>query len=171
VTLRNVAELVDIYEPNLQHGAPTAGRVVPGIRDTRQPDERERRLTRTEVSDRVPVPSTATIGNVGPPRRAKRLWSQPRGLETIEAEVVAMMYDPYDGWALWWMVPMLVMMVVVVLAVVWAIVRASQPVSSTPRPPPTPDEVLAQRLAAGEIDAAEYQDRLDALHGRARQPG
>ena len=36
---------------------------------------------------------------------------------------------------------------------------------------PTPHGILAQRLAAGEIDAAEYQERLDALHGRARQPG
>lgn len=84
-----------------------------------------------------------------------------------------MMHDWYDGWAWWWMIPMMVIMVAVVVGGVWAIVRASLPPSSTGRPQAarTPDEILAQRLAAGEIDAAQYHERLDALHGRARQSG
>jgi putative membrane protein len=31
----------------------------------------------------------------------------------------------------------------------------------------TPEEVLAERFAAGEIDEQEYRRRLDVLHGRA----
>ena len=30
---------------------------------------------------------------------------------------------------------------------------------------PTPDELLAERFARGEIDEPEYHQRLDALHG------
>ena len=35
---------------------------------------------------------------------------------------------------------------------------------------PTPEDLLAHRLATGEIDGAEYQQRLDALHGAAAPP-
>jgi putative membrane protein len=30
---------------------------------------------------------------------------------------------------------------------------------------PTPDELLAERFARGDIDEPEYHQRLDALHG------
>ena len=39
------------------------------------------------------------------------------------------------------------------------------------RPPqarPTPDELLAERFARGEIDEQDYQGRLDTLHGTPR---
>ncbi len=71
-----------------------------------------------------------------------------------------MMYD-WNGWAWWWMVPMMLLMLAAVVAVVWAIVQIAQP-SSPSRA--TPEEVLARRLASGEIDTDEYRQRLDALH-------
>ena len=84
-----------------------------------------------------------------------------------------MMHDWYDGWAWWWMIPMMVIMVAVLVGGVWVVVRAGLPPGSTARPQvaPTPDEILAQRLAAGEIDAAQYHEPLEALDGRARQSG
>ena len=75
--------------------------------------------------------------------------------------------DGYDAW--WWMIPMMVFMLAVVGTVVWALVHTTRPETGTSPKTPSPEEVLAQRLAAGEIDAAEYHERLDALHGRARQ--
>ncbi|MEK6439193.1 SHOCT domain-containing protein [Pseudonocardia sp. T1-2H] len=33
---------------------------------------------------------------------------------------------------------------------------------------PTPEQVLAERFARGEIDEQEYHQRLDALRGRSR---
>jgi putative membrane protein len=77
--------------------------------------------------------------------------------------------DGYNAW--WWMIPMMVFMLAVVGTVVWALVHTTRPEPGTSPKTPSPEEVLAQRLAAGEIDAAEYHERLDALHGRARQSG
>ncbi|TMS00377.1 hypothetical protein EJK15_02860 [Nonomuraea basaltis] len=59
--------------------------------------------------------------------------------------------------------------------VITAIVLAARHVSRTARtgpafPPPTAEELLAQRYARGEIDAEEYHSRLDILHGRHDHP-
>jgi putative membrane protein len=35
-----------------------------------------------------------------------------------------------------------------------------------PAAPPTPEQLLAERFARGEIDEQEYHQRLTALHGR-----
>lgn len=85
---------------------------------------------------------------------------------------MTMMYDGND-WAWWWMIPMMLVMIVavagVVWAVVWAIVRTTAPSGETKKEhEPTPDEILARRLASGEIDADEYHARLDALHHAGR---
>jgi len=37
-------------------------------------------------------------------------------------------------------------------------------------PPPTAEELLAQRYARGEIDTDEYHSRLDTLRGRHDHP-
>ena len=78
--------------------------------------------------------------------------------------------DDFNGW--WWMmIPMMVVMLAVVGAVVWAFVHASRPGQPASQGPPSPEEVLARRLAVGEIDPAEYRERLDALRDRAQQSG
>ena len=76
-----------------------------------------------------------------------------------------MMYDGDGGGAWWWMIPMILVTIIAVAAVVWAIVRTSVP-SGPERSErhATPDEILARRLASGEIDTNEYRARLDALH-------
>jgi putative membrane protein len=54
--------------------------------------------------------------------------------------------------------------------IVWLFVRASRstataPRSRAPEPRASAEEVLADRLARGEIDPDEYRQRLNALRG------
>ena len=77
--------------------------------------------------------------------------------------------DGYDNW--WWMIPMTVGMLAVVVAVIWALLQASRTHQPASSPPVSPEEVLAQRLAAGEIDTADYRERLDVLRQRVTQSG
>ncbi len=85
--------------------------------------------------------------------------------------------DWNDHWAggWWWMS---IMMVVFWVGVVWVIVTVVRhgnhaahthaPVQGPVSPKPTPQEVLADRLARGEIEPDDYRQRLDAL---VHQPG
>ena len=82
------------------------------------------------------------------------------------------MHDWNDGYAAWWwMIPMMVVMLAVVGAVVYALVHATRTGKSASPKAPSPEEVLAHRLAAGEIDAAEYKERMDAMRERVAQSG
>lgn len=71
------------------------------------------------------------------------------------------------GWAGWLMMTVgmggfwLLVVVVVVMAL-----RSGRPGPAEP----DPQEVLRQRLARGEIDVAEYEQRREALHPRPRTP-
>jgi putative membrane protein len=57
-------------------------------------------------------------------------------------------------------------MVALVGAVIWALVMVTRPSSTTPdAKPPTAEDILNERFARGEIDAPEYRERLDELHG------
>lgn len=59
-----------------------------------------------------------------------------------------------------------------VIAGIVALTRASRRGNPAPMdqliPPPSPEEVLAQRFARGEIDEHEYQQRRDVLRGQPR---
>ena len=86
-----------------------------------------------------------------------------------------------DGWGSgtgWWMA---IMMIVVVAAVAWIIVTVlrhgthQHPLAVAPSPVtgasrPTPQEILAERLARGEIEPEEYAKRLAALLGTSPPP-
>ena len=66
------------------------------------------------------------------------------------------------GWGAWLL--MTVGMVAFWGLVIWALVTQAR---STGAPPPrerTPERILAERLATGEIDEDDYRRRLDALH-------
>lgn len=96
------------------------------------------------------------------------------------------MYDGrwHDGWGgggYWWVLLMVITMAIFwvgLLALAFAVFRREghagvggplgRPVPPPPPPPrPAPEEILAERLARGEIDTDEYRRRLDALrHGR-----
>lgn len=79
------------------------------------------------------------------------------------------MYYGHDGaGAWWWMLPMMFVFLVVVGVVVWALLNAGRahPVSGVQSP--SPEDVLAHRFARGEIDTAEYHERLEALRKHPR---
>jgi putative membrane protein len=79
----------------------------------------------------------------------------------------------------WWWIPMMIMWIVIVGGLAWLGVvmlrrlgNGPYPVSpagSPPVTPPvhrqTPQEILAERLARGEIEPDDYRRRLDALNG------
>lgn len=83
-----------------------------------------------------------------------------------------------DGGA-WWWIPMTIMMIVFWGTLIWlavALIRRpnhnlhatapglmAQPPATSPRMP-TAQEILAERLARGEIEPDEYRLRLDALN-------
>lgn len=70
------------------------------------------------------------------------------------------------GWSWWWTLPMMMFMVVIVGAVIWALVAVTRSGSTTPQARcPTAQDILDERFARGEIDAVEYGERVDALHG------
>ena len=71
------------------------------------------------------------------------------------------------GWDGGW--PMMgigmVVMVAVMVIVVWLIVRATSPRTES-RGSESAEELLRRRFAEGEIDAEEYQQRLQTLRTR-----
>jgi putative membrane protein len=87
--------------------------------------------------------------------------------------VLAQMTDRGDmhdgGWGWWWLLGLRVMLLLIALVVV-LVVRITSPsqlrTPSVGRPPRTSaEEVLADRMARGEIDTDEYRQRLSALRG------
>jgi len=78
-----------------------------------------------------------------------------------------------DGWGGWWFVMPLITLAFWI-AVTWVVVTLLR---NRPGPTPlggarpaSPEEILAQRYARGEIDDDEYHRRLDTL-GAGRRPG
>ena len=78
-------------------------------------------------------------------------------------------WNDMGGGNRWWMA---VMMLAILGGVIWIGVTLIRHGNHTPQthgaapvPPlrPTPQEVLAERLARGEIDPDDYRQRLDAL--------
>ena len=53
----------------------------------------------------------------------------------------------------------------------WALTHANRPDELKTLNATTAEDVLAQRLATGEIDVAEYKARLDALRDRVKPAG
>src|SRR5262245_34055803 len=56
-----------------------------------------------------------------------------------------------------------VLIIVGIVALVRYLSRSGQPSGVPPAGRPTPDQVLAERFARGEIDEDEYRQRLDTL--------
>lgn len=87
-------------------------------------------------------------------------------------------WNDHMGGGSWW-IPMMIMMIVVVGGLVWLGVtilkhggstahlvshpQQSAPVVAASPPRSTPQEILAERLARGEIEPEDYRLRLEAL--------
>jgi putative membrane protein len=90
-------------------------------------------------------------------------------------EEIRMMYWGGDGMHWWGYLLMSLSMVVfwgLVIGGIIALVRylGRQPEQSQTQPvQPTPEQILAERFARGELDEEEYRRRVDALRGN-RQP-
>jgi putative membrane protein len=68
-----------------------------------------------------------------------------------------------DGWSGWnWML-MMIGMAAVWGFIAWAILASLRSKRAEPAAGDSAEQILARRLAAGEIDAEEYQHRLDVL--------
>lgn len=71
-------------------------------------------------------------------------------------------YDNGMGWGSWLLMTLaMVAFWTLVVFVVVALFRSGPPGAVRP----SPEEILAERFARGEIDAGEYHARLEALHG------
>ena len=87
-------------------------------------------------------------------------------------------HDGWGGGSWWWMA---IMMIVFWGGLIWIAVtlirrgnHTTHPQSPTmlPPPPQAPHEILAERLARGEIEPDDYRQRLDTLqHGQPRTDG
>ncbi len=70
------------------------------------------------------------------------------------------------GW--WWMALMMVIfwggLIWLAVALIRRPYRAVQAAGSAPSARPTAQEILAERLARGEIEADDYRSRLDVLN-------
>ena len=76
-----------------------------------------------------------------------------------------MMEWPDSGWSWWWTLPMMVFMLAVVGTILGAVITASRssgPISRGDHP--SPDDILDTRFARGEIDSAEYRERVGEVH-------
>jgi len=77
------------------------------------------------------------------------------------------MMDHGNGAGWWWAMGfvMLVLVVAAVVLIVWLVTRTTHPQDGAPPGDPNlgARQILAERLARGEIDPAEYQDRLSHL--------
>lgn len=55
--------------------------------------------------------------------------------------------------------------------IIWAVLAVARGrVCPSDPPRPTPETILRERFASGEIDEVEYRQRLDALRGQAPAP-
>lgn len=83
-------------------------------------------------------------------------------------------YDMHDGTGWGWWIPLVVMVLLVSVGLIGfgvALMRRSgsgdqRATNAPPGPiPPTPQQILAERLARGEIEPDDYHRRLEALSG------
>ena len=73
-----------------------------------------------------------------------------------------MMWYGHDfSW--WWFVPMMLAMVGFWALVAWVVVTLVRGDRSAATPTPEAEQILAERYARGELETAEYHERLDDL--------
>jgi putative membrane protein len=74
-------------------------------------------------------------------------------------------FDMMDGWSGMWFGPLFMILIPVlgIALIVWLVRAASRGGGSGPAANLTPQEILDERFAKGEIDAEDYGQRRNAL--------
>jgi putative membrane protein len=74
---------------------------------------------------------------------------------------------PWYIWRGWWIGSVWVFRVIILIIVVWIVLRAaSRAHEGRAEGRVTPEEILRERYARGEIDTEEFQRRLAVLRAR-----
>ncbi|WP_371494690.1 SHOCT domain-containing protein [Kitasatospora sp. NBC_00374] len=87
-----------------------------------------------------------------------------------------MYWNDMGGWGLGLMAIGVLLLLGVLVALVLALTGylgrtpRQRPPDWQPAPPPSPEQLLAERLARGEIDPDEYRHRLDTLRSGPSRP-
>ena len=77
-----------------------------------------------------------------------------------------MEWDDGGGWSWFWMLPMVVVTLVLAGCLLWTVVAFSRSGTSTDRVvAPSAEDIVNERFARSELDAADYRERIDALEG------
>jgi putative membrane protein len=92
-----------------------------------------------------------------------------------DEEAAAMMWWYYPGhmgaWGWFGMTVSTLLLVALLIAAGLLVVRAARHAGGPAGPPSSPERILAERYARGEIDEEEYRRRLETLqHAGARTP-
>ena len=84
-------------------------------------------------------------------------------------QATCMYWDHMTGWGWTMMLLWAILLVVLVAGVIWAMLASSRPAGPAyerqASSPPSARELLDERLARGEIDTDEYEQRRRALEG------
>ncbi len=78
----------------------------------------------------------------------------------------------HHGWGGGWWIFMVIMMILFWASIAWIVVtliRHNSPTHPHHAPIPDAEQILHERVARGEIEVEEYQQRLQAL--RSNRPG
>ena len=67
------------------------------------------------------------------------------------------------GWGIVMMLGMMTFWVLIVVAIAWFVRSTRTPHTPSGAAPSSAEQILAERLARGEIDTTEYQSRLTAM--------
>ncbi|MFI8100785.1 SHOCT domain-containing protein [Streptomyces sp. NPDC086023] len=91
---------------------------------------------------------------------------RPAGPITGEAIVMMFWFDhDVSGWG-WFAISagMIAFWALIIAAAVLLLRTLSRTTEPRPGPPPSPEQLLAERFARGDIDEEDYRRRLAALH-------
>ena len=73
---------------------------------------------------------------------------------------------PWYGWHGWWMGWMWAFWIILIVFMGWLVLRVGSRPRDVQQERRTPEEILRERFARGEIDTEEFQRRIEVLRSR-----